>query len=246
LRIAIITDIHEDIRNLEKAISAIRGIGCDSIVCLGDITGYSPVFHHHTSDASACIDMLQSNGVKCLAGNHDLYTARRLPSYHLEQHMPDDWYELSYDAQMILTKNSVWLYEDEVMPDLNAGDLLFLDELPEECVYEAGSKRIVFTHFFKPDVSGICKWFPKRTRELRHHFRWMESQDCRLAFVGHCHPEGSSLIRRYDWSDALYNDFEPGPEPAIVLCPPIVSGLKSTGFLIYDGFQQIITPHYFH
>ena len=74
MRIAIVSDIHEDSKNLEKAIKKIQLLGYDALICLGDITGYAPVFHGHEPDANSCIDMLRSLSAISVVGNHDIFT----------------------------------------------------------------------------------------------------------------------------------------------------------------------------
>jgi 3',5'-cyclic AMP phosphodiesterase CpdA len=99
MRIAIITDIHEDFEMLEKAFAKIRSLGYDLLVCLGDVTGFAHQFYDHPPDANACLDLLRANAHLALAGNHDLFTAHRLPSYHIHNGIPGNWYELSFQEQ---------------------------------------------------------------------------------------------------------------------------------------------------
>ncbi len=44
MKLAIITDIHEDRVNLVKALRMIEKEACDEIACLGDIVGFSTPF----------------------------------------------------------------------------------------------------------------------------------------------------------------------------------------------------------
>ena len=45
MRIAIISDIHEDFAMLEKALAILKSVGYDMLVCLGDITGFAPEYY---------------------------------------------------------------------------------------------------------------------------------------------------------------------------------------------------------
>lgn len=50
MKIAIISDIHEDVVSLQLALKKIIKTGCDKIVCPGDISGFSMAhynYHHH-------------------------------------------------------------------------------------------------------------------------------------------------------------------------------------------------------
>lgn len=245
MRIAIVTDIHEDICNLEKVFARIDAIGCDKIICLGDITGFAPKFHSHRPDANACIDLLRFFSVHCIAGNHDLYTLKKLPAYHREYKMPDHWYDLPFREQQKLAGNTVWLYEDEVTPRLSRENNDYLQRAATYFIVETGERSLLFSHFVSPDHAGISKWFPKHTYELRQHFGMMKEFRCNLAFVGHCHPEGVNFIERYNWAEPLYKSFETGPSKSIVMCPPVVSGPKATGFVIYDSVSSCIHPFFF-
>jgi diadenosine tetraphosphatase ApaH/serine/threonine PP2A family protein phosphatase len=64
MRYAIISDIHSNLEALTIALSEIRKIGYDKIICLGDIIGYGP-------DPEACIDLVFENANHILLGNHE-------------------------------------------------------------------------------------------------------------------------------------------------------------------------------
>lgn len=64
MRYAIISDIHSNLEALTIALSEIRKIGCDKIICLGDIIGYGP-------DPEPCIDLVFENANHILLGNHE-------------------------------------------------------------------------------------------------------------------------------------------------------------------------------
>jgi predicted phosphodiesterase len=243
MRIAIITDIHEDFEMLEKAFAQIRSLGYDLLVCLGDVTGFAHQFYDHPPDANACLDLLRAHAHLALAGNHDLFTAHRLPSYHIHNGMPENWYELSFQEQFSLAGNKLWLYEEEVLPALTGENLAYLKSLPEYRVYDTGQQQVLFSHFLKPDLAGVSRWFPNRTMELRPHFRFMEENDCRLAFAGHCHPEGLNLVSKLLWAEPGFSSARMNRRSKIVLCPAVVNGRNSSGFTIFDSETGLITPY---
>lgn len=235
MRIAIISDIHEDFRMLQHAIKRLKAIGYDMLVCLGDITGFAPDYYTHTPDANACIDLLKEECSIVLAGNHDLYSSQRLPSYHLEKNIPKNWYALTLKERYELSNNTLWLYEEEIDPKLSLENQTYINNLEEWCVFDTGEKMILFSHFLQPDLSGIGRWFPYRVGELRPHFKFMDEQKTPLAFVGHCHPEGVTLVSKLFWSDPAVGNIKLGHKPRIVLCPAVVRNKKSSGCLIYDS-----------
>lgn len=242
MRIAIVTDIHEDFQMLEKAFGKLHSLGYDLLVCLGDITGFAPPYYDHPPDANACIDFLRQNAHFSLAGNHDLFSVQRLPSYHLEKKIPHNWYELSLAEQASLTGDKVWLYEVEVVPQLSPENRHYLETLPESKVLDTGRKKILFSHFTQPDLSGISRWFPFHTGELRQHQRLMKELDCQVAFAGHCHPQGISLAGKFSWVETGFSPARINHSPKIVFCPAIVNGRNPSGFVLFDTESGIITP----
>jgi predicted phosphodiesterase len=243
MRIAILSDIHEDFQMLERSMAILKTVGYDMLVCLGDITGFAPTFYNHIPDANACLDLLKDNADIVLAGNHDLFSTQRLPSYHLEKNIPYNWYNLTLKERFEVSNNNFWLYEDEENPNLSLSNELYLKGLQEWCVFDVGNRKILFSHFLQPDLLGIGRWFPYRVGELRPHFKYMEECNTTLAFVGHCHPEGVTVLSKLFWSAPSIETIRLGYKPRIVLCPAIVEGSKSSGFLIYETNSNEITPY---
>jgi diadenosine tetraphosphatase ApaH/serine/threonine PP2A family protein phosphatase len=65
MRVAVISDIHANLRALEAVVEAIGREAPDAVWCLGDIVGYGP-------QPNACCEWAAANTEVCLAGNHDL------------------------------------------------------------------------------------------------------------------------------------------------------------------------------
>ncbi len=234
MKIAIVTDIHEDFAMLEKAISAIKVNGYDLLVCLGDITGFAPTFYNHLPDANACLDLLKSEADIVLAGNHDLFSIQKLPSYHLEKNIPSNWHELSPAERKSISGNKVWLYEDEVLPELTLYNEKYLSSLNDQYIFETGNSRIMFSHFVYPDIAGFGQWFPYHIWELWPHFNLMKANGCNIGFVGHFHPEKLTVVRKFFWSNATKKDIVVDRKPAIIFCPPVVRGKFNSGCVIFD------------
>lgn len=64
--IAFISDIHGNFPALESVITEIKRIGCEKVICLGDMCGYYCMVNE-------CIELLKKEDVHCLLGNHDYY-----------------------------------------------------------------------------------------------------------------------------------------------------------------------------
>jgi predicted phosphodiesterase len=242
MRIALITDIHEDFQMLEKSILKLERKGYDILVCLGDITGYSPLFYSHAPNAAACIEFIRERADVVVVGNHDLFTSQRLPSYHARKNIPEHWYELTYIQQQQLSRNKLWLYEDEVIPVLSASNIEFLNGLKEWAVLENGNEKYLFTHFFHPDISGVGRWFPSTNFEIRTHFQFMKEMGCTLAFVGHAHPPGPTLINRFSWSNQGYKTVPVKERHKAVICPSITDDRAPGCCSIFDTDKKEITP----
>lgn len=241
MRIAIITDIHEDIASLEKMVGAITKYGHDILVCLGDITGYSPVFYSHQPDANACIDLLRQQADIVIAGNHDLYTIGRLPSYHEEKKLPQNWYSLSIAERIRMSKNRVWLYQDEIIPELSNENRDFLTGLKEWETLETNHRKYLFTHFFRPDMAGILRWFPFNSMEIGDHFRFMKKNACDLAFVGHSHPSGPVTINRLFWSHPNDETVKIRKHHKAIICPAVVGERYPGGCVVFDSEKMELT-----
>ncbi len=242
MRIAIVSDIHEDIQNLERAFVKIHKLGCDIILCLGDITGYAPVFHNHQPDANACIDLLRNNSAISITGNHDLFSVGRLPSYHGRIKMDCNWYSLTIEQRIMATSNKVWIYQDEIIPELTPENHRYLAELEEFGVLETQTGRVLFSHFLEPDITGATKWFPFRSNHLKEHFAFMNKNNCNIAICAHGHQNGLTVAGRLFWSTPGLKSYKFIKGKKIIMCPPIVSGKGISGFVIFDISSGSLQP----
>ena len=66
MRIAIFSDIHGNKEALKSIINDIDNNNIDEIICLGDTIGIGP-------NPKECMDMIISNNIKMVLGNHELY-----------------------------------------------------------------------------------------------------------------------------------------------------------------------------
>jgi putative phosphoesterase len=63
-RLAFISDVHADVDALREALDEIDALGCDRVVCAGDLVDYGR-FPEKT------IALMRERGVPCVRGNHD-------------------------------------------------------------------------------------------------------------------------------------------------------------------------------
>src|SRR6056297_3454194 len=107
MKIAFISDIHEDVVSLSIAINKITKLTIDKIVCLGDISGYNPMYYDfiNTRNASECLKILKENCDIIIPGNHDYNSIRKIPEYHPGFNYPSNWYELDYYEKKEISNN---------------------------------------------------------------------------------------------------------------------------------------------
>lgn len=241
MRIAIITDVHENFEALRRAIGLLKKSGYELLICLGDITGYSFDFYKHHPDANACIDLLREEADIVLAGNHDYFTCRRLSSYQLENGLPLNWYDLHPTVQKSISGKKFWLYESELLPQLSSENQQFLLDLKELYIYDAFDVKLLLSHFVMPDLVGAGTAMPQRISQLQPHFRFMEENNCRISFTGHFHPDGITIADRYFHTIVGTRTFKLKRKPSIVLCPAL-SGNNSGSCIIFDSANDEIIP----
>ena len=80
MRLGVLAGIHEDVARMEQAVDMLRQIGCETVVCLGDIVGYTVPYYGflQSRDAHRAIQLVRQHGQYVIAGNHDLHAVRRL------------------------------------------------------------------------------------------------------------------------------------------------------------------------
>jgi predicted phosphodiesterase len=71
MRIAVISDIHSNLRALEAVLTDIDAEAPDEIWCLGDVVGYGP-------KPNECADIVRERAAVVLVGNHDLAAIGKL------------------------------------------------------------------------------------------------------------------------------------------------------------------------
>lgn len=236
MKIAIISDVHEDIIMLQMALKQIERQNCDTIVCLGDIVGYAPAYYcfDHSRNGQKCVDIIQKECDIVVAGNHDLYEIRKIPQYTSGFTYPGDWYNLPRERRDLLSNHKIWLYEEEVPANINSSAKDFFDTLPEFFVLESDSCVMLFSHSVFPDLTGSTVWFPKFCDDFLPHRRFMDKQNAVLSFSGHKHVEGVWQVsdKTFDIND--FGNYSLKSYGQSIITPCLVSTEKKNGYLIFD------------
>ncbi|MBS3945103.1 MAG: metallophosphoesterase [Melioribacter sp.] len=237
MKIGFISDIHEDIVSLEKALSLLSDEKCDSVICLGDIVGFTLPFYRYieSRNAEECVRLVKENCIKVVAGNHDLYAIKKVPNYKSGFDYGDNWYNLDYEVRAGKSRNRIWLYEDnEIRSYLSDASKEFLNSLNEIEFIESGDVKILISHFCYPDFSGSAIFFPGEIFHLEKHFNFMNEQNCKLSISGHGHPEGIIMVTEDRFASLKFgfNRIAEGVQWIVVPC--VARTTRENGVFILD------------
>ncbi|MFW5821728.1 MAG: metallophosphoesterase family protein, partial [Bacteroidota bacterium] len=234
---AIISDIHEDIINLRQIISRIEKKGFDSLVCLGDISGFSLPYYNYgkTRNAHECLNLLREKCDIILPGNHDFHAAQRIPESSAVFDFPSNWYELDFRKKYEMVNGEIWLHEmEDLDPLYRKEDVEFLNSLPEYYILETPGKNILFSHYAYPNLSGFSKSFYFKEREFQRHFGFMKERNCEISFMGHAHIGGFYLVTPGKFKNYRNRKLKLQGFPVCIGIQPVTSQNNISGFCIFD------------
>ena len=237
MKIGFISDIHEDICSLEKALILLKKKKIDTIYCLGDITGFSLPYYSYkeTRNAGKCIDLVQKNSELSILGNHDLFTIKKIPKFTSGFIYPDDWYQTTEDNKKKLSGNKLWLYDhSDLSSELDQNQYNYLDNLCEFEVVSQDNQSFFLSHFIYPDLSGSTTKFPKRKSFFSKHFDFMEKNNCQLGFCGHGHYNGAGLCTKKSFSVLKPGVYTLDHTPSIIIVPCIAESKSMSGITIFN------------
>ncbi len=244
MKIAIISDIHEDITSLTKAARLIEKQHCDEIICLGDIVGFSVPFYDYfdTRNASACVAWVKRHCRYVLAGNHDLFAVRKLPRSEVRGFtFTENWYDLPFHVREGMALGNVWLYEDNELSALLSEEAReYLAGLPESLIIEADGRQCLLTHSIYPDITGSARRFLTGFHELTDHLAFMARHDCRIGFSGHIHCNGMIRQGNQEIISTGFGRSIPVQSSMWIGVPAISNSKNANGFLIWDTMLQTL------
>lgn len=243
MRIAIITDIHEDIVSLSEAFRKIDKLKCDEIICLGDISGYSAPYYRYVPlrNAHECLKLIRENCTHIVLGNHDIHAAQKLPENCSFFKYPNNWYELDYQERHKLAKDILWFHEeDDLNPLYTAEDVAFLNSLPEYITLEYQGLKTMFSHYVYPNLIGLKREFYTYKDEFRQHFKFMEEQNCSISFTGHSHVKGFFIAKGSSYKQYGFKSATLTNEPICIGIPPVTALNKKSGFCTFDTGTRLI------
>lgn len=237
MKLGIISDVHEDIKRLEEAFHLLDQLGCNEIVCLGDICGFViPSFgYFEERDASACVQMIRNNCKYIVAGNHDLSAVKRIPEFQAGFDYPENWYALDHKQRMDLAGQRIWLNEEVEMDSLLSSDeRRFLESIPEFQVISDKGIGIMLSHYLYPDLSGSSILHYENFGPIENHFEFMEKQDCQVGFSGHQHVEGFFRATRLSAKYHEFGSVDLERQMQWVVGPCVANGKRENGCMVFD------------
>ena len=218
VRLAILSDIHEDLGRLRKVLKKIDRLGKDMTICLGDISGFSEPYYKYrkTRNASACLELVRDKCEIIIPGNHDLHASGKIKD------------------PATGGREEQWDHHSDLDPGYSEEEIDFLSGLPNYRIIPNHGKGILLSHYASPNISGIIKGFYTRGAEFASHFRLMQENNCMLGFTGHAHVRGfytvsSSRFAHYSYRRLYLKDF-----PVIIGVPPVTRHKYRSGFCIFD------------
>src|SRR6056297_1277165 len=175
MKLGLFSDVHEDIESLEKGLAILDKAMCTHLICLGDITGFSNKYYPYesTKDANSCINLIRKNCSVVISGNHDLFSAKKTSQFRAGIQYPENWFELNIEERKKMLPKEIWLYEDEIFPDLSPENIEYLSALPEYHIMKTATHKILFSHFLYPDISGSLRKKIDDIDDYKNHFNFM-------------------------------------------------------------------------
>jgi len=219
VRLAILSDIHEDYENLLKIVGKAEARGFDKLICLGDISGFSLPYYKYgkSRNASACLALLREKCDTIIAGNHDLHAAG------IDPEIPE-----------ILKGLDSWQHELDLDPGYSEEDISFLATLPFYATLTTPAGNILFSHYAYPNLSGFVKGFFSWEKEFQAHFTFMQEHNCSLNFTGHAHPWGFYKVHPEGFKHYRRRGIKITSFPALIGIPPVTRHENRSSFCIFD------------
>jgi hypothetical protein len=246
MKLGIISDIHENVEMLEKALSLAEFHKCDGLVCLGDIVGFDIRFYKYNAGRSAklCVALVKANCRWIVPGNHDLFAAGRFPEYTNGFDYPAGWFKMDPYQRKKTSHGKVWCYDQDACNDLGENEISYLKELPEYLATSEPGPGCLFSHYIYPDLTGSTTRYIERNHQLKELWKFMKDQNMNYSFSGHSH----TIFAGFAYEGALNgagrymkavhsipsDNFSLGNDILMVLLPPLSGEKGRTGFAIFD------------
>ena len=236
--LGLLADIHEDIVRLEESIAIFSDRKVDEIVCLGDIVGFCVPYYSYldTRDSNKVVRWVKANCPVSVMGNHDLYAIRKIPIHSERFTYPANWYELDFSTRKSIGDGKIWLYENNELSALLDEDCQkYIRELPEYMIEDYGEYKVLYSHYFYPDVTGSLSIIVKSVDELKQHFAFMKDNGCLYAFSGNDHFRGIKVFTEDSIIEIKLGEKYVLPDQELWLhIPAVANGTNQNGIAVFD------------
>jgi hypothetical protein len=217
MRIGIVTDVHDEIGLLARALAALRAEAVDAIVTLGDNTDFFGKWNRAREVAA----LLRAAGVVGVWGNHDFGLCREVTE-DTRRRFPGDTCDYFATLRPRLEFRNGRLGEP-------AGGS------PEE---RAGCHFSHVEPFLDPERPEDLWTFEGRPEDDDRAARSFAAVPHRVAFMGHFHRWlAVAETGRIDWNGSAPLPFEPGSRYLVVVAP-----LFRGSFAVLDTDTWVLDP----
>lgn len=167
--IAFLSDIHSNIEALSVAFAEVDKLGCDRVICLGDVIGYGP-------QPRQALATIMDRAEFTILGNHEHGAMFYASDFNPRARAAIDWTrdQLSRRDTPREENMKFWNYLDEMKQERRDGKMLFVHGSPRDPVRE----YLVPRDATDKDKMGGC---------------FEKMGDAHLCFVGHSHVPGVYL-----------------------------------------------------
>jgi predicted phosphodiesterase len=215
--VGVISDVHANVQALRLVMADMRDRGVEKVVCLGDLVG----FHTHPGE---CIDLLRSESVFCILGNHDAGVIGKLDRHRFPV--------------------ECWDVIEWTRGQLSSDQLQYLSSLPNHTRVD-GSMWLMHGYF-----RNVTRYLVGNIRIALAGSR-LRIRGIRLGFYGHTHHPKAHVV---DGTLPLNNVRELAPSGiltnrhSVYLCNPGTVGQPRTAdactrYLTFDSEGNNITFH---
>lgn len=241
MKIGIVSGIHEDIENLKVAISQIKEKNCDTIVCLGDLVGFTKPYYGHekTRNANEVVNLIKDSCEHVVVGNHDIVPIKRIPNQTPFTY-PETWYEMSFEEREVVSNGEVWLCDDDLDSKLGNDEKSYLRSLPEYKVIKTPEVSILISHYAFPNIIGDHVKTDPVDDNGKSHIDFAKSKGCDISIFSHDLQVG---IRLFDGVSAAEHPFGRIILPQLLLAlnaPWVANGTEPNGYVILDTIENTI------
>lgn len=173
MRIAIFSDIHGNKEALKAVIDDIKNEKIDEIICLGDTIGIGP-------NPKECMDMIISNNINMVLGNHELYFLK------------------GTDIDPLLGEDEI-KHQNWVKEQITDEQKEFLEKCNLSLEKEIKDKKILFEHFLIDSNSNNEYPFYSLNIIKENMINGIvDKMNYDLIFIGHEHKEFNLDNKLYD------------------------------------------------